>query len=360
MEAALGIRLSPKAEYQIATLDLNFVSIKPLENKVYCAGQDLTLHLAKSGLFDIENTFSAELTNKDGVDFKNTPAIIFNDSLKIKLPENLEPWLNYRLRVHSSNPNVFSFPTQGIQVKSKGHIKLSTPNPMINLGDQAELKIEMSGNGPWNFSLSNGKSFENVRTPELSIYMKPENNASFKILAAQNDCLTEISASKVEIQVIQPNISIDESFITDLCKNQMVQIPIKGLNINQISEYKVVLEGTAKTFIVDPYVSALSLNFKLKIKGNGFGGFSLFKEVKIKSNPPQPKVISPIKYCYNTLPEKLNAEGSSLKWFYSANSNTFYNEVIPNTENEGLQFYYVSQTSNNGCESERSKIEVEV
>lgn len=52
MEASLGIRLSIKAEYQITILEPNLLSIKPFDKKVYCTGESITLHLAKSGILN--------------------------------------------------------------------------------------------------------------------------------------------------------------------------------------------------------------------------------------------------------------------------------------------------------------------
>jgi hypothetical protein len=311
------------------------------------------------------------MTNENGEDFHSVSAILVcKDSLEIKIPENLKPDFNYRFKVFSNSPNLYSFPTESIQVKESGEIKLSTPNPFINLGDHAELKIEMTGNGPWDFSLSNGNTFENITTPEFSVYVSPENSSSFKILSPKNECAYEIDYSKVTIQVVQPNIKIDESFKTELCKNNTIQIPISGLNVNHINQYKVILEGESKSFKVQTFVTALSINFnlpqeiegeglyKLKIQGLGLGDFSLYKNVKIKTSPPQPKIISPIKYCHNAPAGKLNTEGSNLKWYYGSLDKNSYSEIIPNTAKGGLQFYYVSKTSINGCESERSKIEI--
>jgi predicted Zn-dependent protease len=370
MEASLGIRLSPKAEYQIAILDHNFISIKPFDKKIYCSGENITLHLANSGVFNEKNSFYAEITDENGENFNGISALVFNDSLKIKLPDNLKSGLNYRFRVFSSQPNIYSFPTAGIQVNTNGNIKMSTPTPMINRGDSAELNIKMDGNGPWNFSLSNGSKFENISTSELSIFVQPDENSTFSISDAQNTCKPEVEKSEVHINVVEPNIKIENSFESDICKNSLVKIPVKGLNINSIGSYSISLIGLKNSFTIKPSISAYFITFPLpdevngeeiynfKIIGKGLVDYSLSKEIRIKSIPPKPKIISPLSYCYNAPIGKLIAEGASLKWYYNSEDDEPFEEITPNTSVQGRQYYYVSQTSINGCESERSEIVV--
>jgi hypothetical protein len=101
-------------------------------------------------------------------------------------------------------------------------------------------------------------------------------------------------------------------------------------------------------------------SYNLKIKGRGLGDFSLSKEIRIKNTPTQPKIISPISFCHNAPAKKLTAEGTSLKWYYNFEDDKSFEEIIPNTSTEDLKYFYVSQTSINGCESERSKLEVRI
>ncbi len=81
-------------------------------------------------------------------------------------------------------------------------------------------------------------------------------------------------------------------------------------------------------------------------------------EVVVTEPASKPNVTSPVNYCLNETPIALEASGTNLKWYTAAAGGTF-SEVapVPSTDFAGTNFYYVTQTID-GCESERSAIEV--
>jgi hypothetical protein len=372
MQASLGIRLSPNSEYQIAIPEPNFVAIKPFEQKVFCAGETIILHLDKSGLFKDNNTFSAEMSNGEGENFQNIPSIVYSDSLQIKLPNSTPQGFNYRFRVVASSPQTTSFPTGGIQVNTDGEINLSSTEKSINLGDYAKLTIKMIGTGPWDFSLSNGSVYKNVFSPELSVLVSPNTKTKYSITAASNLCKTKVDTSILELDVVQPNIRISISFDTSLCKAELIRVPVSGLSQTSLGMYQVELKNKEHVFFIAPTLSALTMNFSLpdeipgdteysmRILGDGLGDYSLPRIVQIKESPLQPKIISPVNYCFGAVASKLLADGLNLRWYYEETGFLHQPKLIPETQKEGTHYYYVSQTLTNGCESKRSKIEVNI
>lgn len=74
-----------------------------------------------------------------------------------------------------------------------------------------------------------------------------------------------------------------------------------------------------------------------------------------------PSVSSPIIYSKGETATQLSATGTNLKWYTSANGGSGSTSApVPSTTNEGSTSYYVSQTSGNGCESDRAEIVVTV
>ena len=75
---------------------------------------------------------------------------------------------------------------------------------------------------------------------------------------------------------------------------------------------------------------------------------------------PMPVINSPVIYCQNTVASPLTATGNNLLW-YTVASGGIGSSVAPtpSTNITGTTSYYVSQTEN-GCESARAKIDINV
>ena len=75
---------------------------------------------------------------------------------------------------------------------------------------------------------------------------------------------------------------------------------------------------------------------------------------------PDSPGVSPIVFCQGKPAAQLTANGADLRWYTSPNGGTGSTvPPIPNTDNIGVQYYYVSQTVFD-CESERNRLTVEI
>lgn len=82
-------------------------------------------------------------------------------------------------------------------------------------------------------------------------------------------------------------------------------------------------------------------------------------DVIITRKPPLPKTID-LLYCFGAETQPLTAEGTLLKWYDAATLGTRYPLTpVPSSNAAGITDYFVSQTIN-GCESDRSKLSVEI
>lgn len=82
--------------------------------------------------------------------------------------------------------------------------------------------------------------------------------------------------------------------------------------------------------------------------------------VTVTAIPTAPIVVSPISYCQNATALALTATGNNLLWYTTATGGTgSATAPIPSTTTIGSTNYYVSQ-SNNGCESPRATIQVDI
>lgn len=82
--------------------------------------------------------------------------------------------------------------------------------------------------------------------------------------------------------------------------------------------------------------------------------------VQVVINPlPAPPATSPVAYCIDAPAIPLNASGNNLLWYNVPSGGTGSNVApTPPTSAPGTIDYYVTQTDNNGCESNRSLLNV--
>lgn len=80
----------------------------------------------------------------------------------------------------------------------------------------------------------------------------------------------------------------------------------------------------------------------------------------IVTKKPSAPVTSDTVYCIGSKTDALSANGLNLKWYDALTGGTRYsNTPVPTSTSPGITTYYVSQ-SNNGCESDRSPLSVEI
>ncbi len=82
--------------------------------------------------------------------------------------------------------------------------------------------------------------------------------------------------------------------------------------------------------------------------------------VNVSAFPVAPAVTSPVTYCQNAIATALTASGTNLLWYTVSSGGTGSTTApTPLTSTAGITTWYVSQ-SNNGCESPRASITVNV
>jgi gliding motility-associated-like protein len=83
-------------------------------------------------------------------------------------------------------------------------------------------------------------------------------------------------------------------------------------------------------------------------------------DVIITKKPTAPTVVTPIIYCIGATTLPLTAVGTNLKWYDAATAGTKYaGTPTPANSPAGTTSYFVSQTLN-GCESDRSQLDVTI
>ncbi|MCP9767502.1 T9SS C-terminal target domain-containing protein [Lacihabitans sp. LS3-19] len=373
MESGLNIRLSPQAEYDITKDVSNFVSIDYLEKTVFCQGEEMIIDFVKNGNYDLKNELSIEVSDKNGLNFRNFSnfEIISENKLKLKLSPTLEPGNNYRLILKTSLPYTESPLSDHFEIQALPTVEISTSQKTINEGDDIQLNIKFGGTGPWNFTDWDGNKYEKINSSSISFSLNPPESKLFTISQIGNECGTISQKPSVYVEVLKPSIKIQDN--GTFCYTNLINLPLEGLMPNQSADYyKVTIKGLNQNISILPNFTENAIwfylpeeiqkdkSYTLKIAGKSLGDFSNTMPFIVKSPPEQPSIVTPINVCYGEENIFLQANGQNLKWYAEEESNNFTYSVLLNTKDTGTSNYYVSQSDSNGCESRKSKMEVNI
>lgn len=147
----------------------------------------------------------------------------------------------------------------------------------------------------------------------------------------------------------------------DYCLNERYE-PVTVLGTNP-KWYYVDTLGSPLPVLPSINTSTPNVQFYYVSQTDQFGCESTERtRVRLSAAPkPEPPIVSsPIYYCENTTPETLTAVGDTLNWYFDATGGFPSKEApTPNTSVRDSFDYFVTQTID-GCESDRSRIDVVV
>lgn len=371
MQASFAIRFAPNAEYTLISKVPNFISIGTFDQKEYCVGATVKANFKKQGVYETSNQYILELSDGNGQNFTELGATFTEESVSFKLPLTLAQSSNYRIRITSLRPYVESYASEAFTVKNLGALQLTATQTQIRQGESVGIITNFSGTPPFYAQISSGLEVSNLATYYHSFTVSPTQTTTYEIFSASSACGMIYDKKNVTVQVVASNMRINEGFSTNLCQNDFIILPVSGIkNYSGTNPYKVVIYNQQKRFEVTPQVglssfffllpSDLSPNetYQLYIDSNQKTDFSNEIKISIKPIPKQPSVVSPIRLCFNTTAQNLQAQGANLRWYYGENTITSYNSIRPTTSQAGTSEYFVSQVNEFGCESKRSQIQV--
>jgi len=192
----------------------------------------------------------------------------------------------------------------------------------------ATLRLTQVSNGNCNISLS---KMATVTVNDLP--MVPQLSTAVSTVCAGQDAIFTITGAEGD------RVTYDDGTLT-----RTVTIPAGG----------------TATVPVNGVSSNTTLTLTQVTRGNCNISFSKMATVTVNDLPMAPSVnSSSLEYCVGQQAEALTATGDNLLWYTSPTDQTGdANAPTPNTTTASTTFHYVSQRNSNGCESDRTKIEV--
>jgi hypothetical protein len=172
-----------------------------------CAGTSFTVPFQKSGEFPAGNTFKVQisLVNEDA-GFYSIPSVPGENTITATFPDTTQGG-SYFVRVVNSGANPEftakgSVSTIGIAANPLPVATISGTQTVL-MGSPATLKVDITGKGPWTFTLSDGTKDSVITAPTspYSFLVTPKATSTFTIKTATNSCGVGKGAGSARVQV---------------------------------------------------------------------------------------------------------------------------------------------------------------
>jgi predicted Zn-dependent protease len=377
MQASFAVRFSPTAEYTIAgQTSSNFLSIRSLNKSVYCAGDSVQVSYNLTGLFEEDNQFIAEISDNTGKNYQVIESKLRGSRIVIPLSADLPAGENYHIRIRATRPETTSPISESFAVRNFATGFITSSKSVINAGETVDLTVNLGGSGTWSFELSDGTSVKDTRQTIHTFTRTLNESTFFSIRSLRNMCGEGTRKQGTGINVTQPQIQTTGLTSSTICQGQTIKLSITisgSLSFdNQLSIQ--ISDASGLNFTDLPtQVSLFSLSAQIPAgfrPGSGYRLKVVAKNSSLFSAPigpltiaslPDPPAINPVfNICQNSTPQILSAKGSDIKWYVDEYDLKSYNSLVPSTTKEGTFTYYVTQTNNFGCESNKARVEVNI
>lgn len=376
MQASFAIRFSPLAEYQIVSRNANFLTVEALDKKIYCVGDSVRITLNIEGNFENNNQFYVDLSDKMGENFKRIDSRFFANKLSLKLPFDLPEGDGYRIRLMATRPETVGQVSEHFAVRTYPSATITSTNSSINAGESANLVVSLGGSGAWSFQLSDGTSVENFRQNSYVFAKNLTESATFSVISVKNMCGTVNSNSFISIDVVQPQIYVESLSSSTICQGQSLRVGVSITGkLSSNSQLVIQISDSLGNNFIDlpTQVSLFALStqipanfptgsgYKIKVAAKNTNYFSSILGPFVIAVPPLPPIVGENSvFCQNSEPVALVAGGSNLKWYTGELEIKSFPNIVPPTTNTGTYSYYVTQSTNYGCESKKTKVNVTI
>lgn len=209
--------------YKIIAEDISWVSV--------CPGTTITLPFTTIGPFDEDNNFVVHLIDPSG---KSVPISlpVKKGPLRAVIPSYKPGGEVYRLQIVSTIPIIKSqeVPVRLLQTPTaRLDVIDGTQSVRIMPGQEAQLRVHLSGAGPWSFRLSDSTDVRQTLSNPHYITVKPNIVRAYKLLGVANACGSGKVTGEAIVNVDdnpEPKLELKEiDKITRVCTGIPFQVP---------------------------------------------------------------------------------------------------------------------------------------
>jgi hypothetical protein len=265
----------------IQTGDVSFWSV--------CPGSQVLVPFTPQGPFNPDNTFSVQLVDASG-NFVVISENATRGPIRAVIPANKKGGHLYRIRVVSTSPAVIGTEVP-VRLLPTATARLETADgstsSRIMPGQEAQLRVSLSGAGPWSFQLSDGTTVNQTLSNPYYLSVKPETIETYTLSGVANACGSGTTDGNVIVNVDanpEPRLALKEAEKGyRVCTNTPFQVSFSATGsykagnnfLVQISDKSGVFKTISPADTVGPIIAKVPL-------GTPTGEYSLRV---ISSNP---------------------------------------------------------------------------
>ncbi len=226
---------------------------------------------------------------------------------------------------------------------------------VVNFTDTSHATVGTINNWYWDFD--NAGATSTLQNPSTTYSFAGPKVVKLAVKSLEG-CLSDTLVKTIQIYTAPAAPTVAASPIA-YCQNAAaVALTATGTNLLW---YSSASGGTgSSTAIIPATTTAGSIAYYVGQTVNGCESPRAAIVVDITATPATPTVTTPIAYCQSTTATALTATGTNLLWYTTATGGIGSTTApTPITITSGSTTYYVSQ-SQNGCESPRATIVVDV
>ncbi|MCE7041226.1 hypothetical protein [Dyadobacter sp. CY312] len=216
------------------TIDAYKIKIEDISYLSVCPGTTVHIPFTTEGPFDDENTYIAHLIDASGKSIaislpgKKSP-------LKAVIPSYKIGGEVYHLQVVS---NISVIKSQLVPIRllqtpvARIEVIDGTQAARIMPGQEAHLKVNLSGTAPWSFQLSDSSNVLNTMSNPHYLIVKPTQIKAYKIMGVSNACGSGTMSGEAIVNVDnnpEPKLELKETDkIARVCNNIPFQVPFSA------------------------------------------------------------------------------------------------------------------------------------
>ncbi len=182
------------------------------------------------------------------------------------------------------------------------------------------------------------------------------NSGVYKVRVTLNGCLSPLDSTIVLVSPIP--LAPAANLLINYCQGD-VSFPLTATGAN-LQWYSIPIGGTPSSVAPTPPTNiAGSQYYYVTQKISNCESPRTRIQVVIRPKPLKPASDDTVRYCQYEVAKPLQATGSTIKWYTQATGGMLLTTApTPATNVAGVYKWYVSQTSFNGCESDKKEITV--
>ncbi|SDH13138.1 hypothetical protein SAMN04487996_12939 [Dyadobacter soli] len=212
--------------YKIMIEDISYLSV--------CPGTNVTIPFKTDGPFDEDNTFIVHIIDATG---KSVPISlpVKKSPAKAVIPSYKVGGEVYRLQIISSIPVIKSqeVPIRLLQAPA-AKIDLIDGSQTVRImpGQEAHLRVNLTGAAPWSFRLSDSTTVLQTLSNPHYITVKPADVKAYRVTAVSNACGSGTTSGEAIVNVNnnpEPKLELKEiEKIAKLCAGVPFQVPFNA------------------------------------------------------------------------------------------------------------------------------------